>query len=280
MHSVFGMRKGVIIASTTTARFRLPTGEQSHLTTMRVVVWRLRLLGDLHAYGVNAHGCGDCGGSSSRIEQRLRLFPQTFGEWPEGVEMGRARYRILMVVVAVLLILPALVACGGESAKGDGYEIANQRMDITPSGSDANVAIKGTLTNTLKVEEEPLVAYSILDESGQRIALAIYSASKMPAGSSVDFETSLLPILPDQSSMKKDDYEIDVYSVLGLMNGFLKADSQKETDAWGDVCQKAKSYKLEGVYFLKAEAQEAQRKADEVVRQVEQEQLMKDIVGK
>lgn len=194
--------------------------------------------------------------------------------------MGRARYRILMVVVAVLLILPALVACGGESAKGDGYEITNQRMDITPSGSDANVVIKGTLTNTLKVEEEPLVAYSILDEGGQRIALAVYSATKMPAGSSVDFETSLLPILPNQSGAMKDDYEINVYSVLGMMDGFLGANSQAEMAAWGDVCQKAKSYKLEGVYFLKAEAQEAQRRADKAQRQLEQEQFVKDIVGK
>lgn len=102
----------------------------------------------------------------------------------------------------------------------------------------------------------------------------------MPAGSSVDFETSLLPILPGQSSVKKDDHEIDVYSVPGMMNGFLGADSQAEATAWGAVCQKAKSYKLEGVYFLKAEAQDAQRKADETQRKVEQEQLMKDIAGK
>lgn len=191
----------------------------------------------------------------------------------------KKRIKLAVLFSALVLTVLSLVACG-DSVKGEGYEITNQRMEVTASGSDANVTIKGTLTNTLKEEETPVVVYSILDENGKRIAAATYFADDMPAGSSVDFETTLMPILPTQSSLKADDYEMSLASIIGLSRGLLQADGQTLETVWGEVCQAAKSYKLEDVYFTKAEAREAQRQADEVAKQLEQEQMMEELRSK
>lgn len=189
--------------------------------------------------------------------------------------MRGARFRVLVIFSMALIILPALAACG-KTQKGEGYEISNERIEITSSGSDADVVIKGTLTNTLKVEETPAICYSIYDESGERIAFAIYNAADMPAGSSVDFETIMIPVLPSWSTYKKDDFEVTALTVAMLPENILKADPEKALEAHKETCQNAKSYKLDGVFFMQSEAAEAQRKADEVVRQVEREQRMKE----
>lgn len=194
--------------------------------------------------------------------------------------MRDMRCRILTILFVVLIMLPALVACG-KTQKGEGYEISNERIEITSSGSDADVVIKGTLTNTLKVEEMPAISYSIYDEAGERIAFAIYYAGDMPAGSSVDFETTMVPILPGwSSSYKEDDFEQTALGAVTLPSAILSADPEEVTKAWKDVCQNAKSYKLDGVFFTKSEAAKAQREADEVQKQVEREQQMKELTGK
>ena len=172
--------------------------------------------------------------------------------------------------MSLILMMTILVGCAF-TERGEGYEIANQRMEVIPSGTDAHVTIKGTLVNTLKEEETPVVVYSILDGGGKRIAVAIHLAENMPAGSRVDFETSLIPILPGKEEVKADDYEIDYATVIGLMNSMVGGNKEQLTKKWLEVCQAAKSYKLEAVFFAKAELRKVQREADEIVKKVEQE---------
>ena len=175
----------------------------------------------------------------------------------------RKRIGIFIIPIAVLATIALLlVGCGGKTDKGDGYEISNQTMKVD-TGDEANVVIKGTFTNTKSETETPIIVWSINDKDGKRLAFASYTAENLAAGSSVDFEATLMPLIPrwyEKSSITgnlnaygSEDYEMSIAGFIGLTRSILDLDSKEFQDAFKNACDNAASFELENVFFAKEE---------------------------
>lgn len=156
--------------------------------------------------------------------------------------------RILSVILAcvVALGLAGLTGCvGGKTDVGDGYEISNQRIGAE-EGSSLSY-IQCTVKNTCGREETFLVTFDLFDKNGTKIGTAFGNAEDVPDGQAADLNALIIP----------DD-----------MDNFLEIGNM--VDSWD----------LLGVGFMKAETAAAQAGAEEAMRQLEEEQRIKELLGR